>query len=92
MDNNSGTWRKYGTQIKDRLKTVQPYFNDIRARNKNFEIRYNDRDYRVGDVLILMEYNGGECTGQTEQRTVKYVLKECPQYGLEVGYCILALA
>lgn len=82
--------------MEHRLKIKQPYFEDIRMRRKNFELRYNDRDYRVGDVLVLEEYDDTSiCTGysgQVERRTVTYVLKEHPQFGLEVGYCILGLA
>lgn len=78
------------------LKIGKQYFADVRQGKKNFEIRYNDRDYRVGDVLILEEYDDTGAntgySGQIEKRTVIYVLKECPQYGLEVGYCILGLA
>lgn len=39
------------------LKTVQPYFDDVASGNKTFEVRKNDRDFKVGDVLMLLEYN-----------------------------------
>ena len=39
------------------LKTWTPYFNDIRNGVKTFEVRKNDRNYQVGDTLILEEYN-----------------------------------
>lgn len=50
-----------------RLKTWPVYFYAVTAGNKNFEIRKNDRDFKVGDVLILQcfdpetqTYNGQE--------------------------------
>lgn len=38
------------------LKTVQPYFDLQLSGVKQFEYRKNDRDYRVGDLLVLREY------------------------------------
>ena len=39
------------------LKTVQPYFDMVWDGEKPYEIRKNDRDYEVGDLLWLREYN-----------------------------------
>lgn len=38
-----------------RLKTWDFYFDSVVRGLKTFEIRRNDRDFRVGDVLELME-------------------------------------
>ena len=38
------------------LKTVDPFFTDVWEGRKNFEIRKNDRDFKVGDILWLEEY------------------------------------
>lgn len=40
-----------------KLKTVQPYYNDILFGRKRFEVRKNDRDFKVGDQLRLLEYD-----------------------------------
>ena len=40
-----------------KLKTVNPYFQDIWDAKKLFEVRKNDRDFKVGDKLILCEYD-----------------------------------
>lgn len=72
-----------------RLKTLQPYFNDVKDKEKNFELRQNDRDYQVGDTLILNEWTGSFFTGAGVTRKIKYVLKDCPEFGLTPGYCIL---
>lgn len=39
------------------VKCVQPYFDEIMKGNKKFEIRWNDRNYQLNDVVILKEYN-----------------------------------
>lgn len=39
------------------LKTWPEYHAQLRARTKTFEIRVNDRDYRVGDTLRLREWD-----------------------------------
>jgi hypothetical protein len=76
--------------MEHRLKTVQPFFNDVKSGKKPFEIRFNDRNYQVGDTLILEEWNNAEgYTGQVERKSVTYILKDCPQFGLRDGYCIL---
>ena len=71
-----------------RLKTLQPYFGEVKARRKNFELRLNDRDYQVGDTVVLEERTGEHYTGDSITRKIKYVLKNCPQFGLKDGYCI----
>lgn len=38
------------------LKTYPKYFQETIEGNKPFEIRKNDRDFQVGDVLILKEW------------------------------------
>lgn len=51
------------------LKINIEYFEEILRGNKNFEIRYNDRDFKVGDTVILKEitkdrkYTGREIKG-----------------------------
>jgi ASC-1-like (ASCH) protein len=39
------------------LKTLQPYFNELKAGNKTFELRKDDRGFKVGDFVLLKEYN-----------------------------------
>ena len=58
---------------------------------KNFEIRYNDRDYKVGDILILKEWNRGKYTGRECRREVIYVYHSDGTYGLSSDYVVMAL-
>ena len=39
------------------LKIYPTYFADVKSGIKTFEIRRNDRNYKIGDVLNLCEYN-----------------------------------
>lgn len=49
------------------LKVAGGFFDDIHTGRKRFEVRRNDRDFRVGDVLYLREwcdvlgYSGRAC-------------------------------
>lgn len=42
------------------LKILPSYFEDVVSGKKTFEIRKNDRDYKVGDLLALNEYTETE--------------------------------
>ena len=72
------------------LKCYPNYFEAVKDGTKNFECRYNDRDFQVGDQLRLMEYS--EQTGYTGrylEKTISYVLTDFD--GLADGYVILGL-
>lgn len=73
------------------LKTWREYFEQVDNRVKTFEIRKNDRDYKVGDILILEEYDPVEeiYTGRTASVIVSYTLSEQP-FVLE-GYICMAI-
>jgi hypothetical protein len=40
-----------------RLKTLSPYFEALVDGSKPFEVRLNDRDYQVGDELLLEHWS-----------------------------------
>jgi hypothetical protein len=80
------------TGATHRLKTWPPYFIKVESGEKTFEVRLNDRGYKVGDTLILEEWDRIQehYTGRTLTRTVTYVM-EGPGFGLAEGYVVLAL-
>ena len=42
------------------VKIMESYFKSIKSGQKKFEIRFNDRDYQVGDIMrfeIISENN-----------------------------------
>ena len=72
-----------------RKKILPCYFEDVKTRKKNFEIRKDEDDIQVGDILILCEWDGTHYTRRELSRKVKYVLRNVPQYGLQDGFCII---
>ena len=44
-------------QTEHELKCYSQYFQRIVTGQKTFEIRKNDRDFQVGDTLILREFD-----------------------------------
>lgn len=85
-----------GVLIMDRkpmiheLKILPEYFNEVQSHNKQFELRKDDRDYRVGDWILLKEFENGSYTGrECGCFGITYILRNCPEYGLADGYCIL---
>lgn len=43
---------------------------------------------RIGDVVILKEWNGEKYTGREVGRNIVYILRDAPEYGLMPGYVI----
>lgn len=75
------------------LKTWPDYFYRIFSGQKRFEVRKNDRDFQIGDVLYLKEYDPetGEYTGRELFKNVTYVLKG-GQFGIVDGYCVMSIS
>lgn len=73
------------------LKTIQPFFDDVSRGKKDFEVRRNDRDFKVGDDLRLREFDPDLLlyTGFSVYKTVKYILDD-PKFVKE-GYVILGM-
>lgn len=71
------------------VKLSSIYFDDVAAGIKNFELRKNDRGYKVGDILKLNEVKSGKETGRFIKAKIEYMLEE--HTGLQEGYCILGI-
>lgn len=71
------------------LKLSSEYFDSVRDGSKPFELRFDDRDYRVRDILILRETKNGEYTGRICWREITYKLSG--YQGLLQGWCILGM-
>jgi len=79
------------------LKVWTRFWSALESGQKNFEVRYNDRDFQAGDTLWLRDYNpygGGIYSGKECWRTISYVFdgRDCAGLGVEPGYVILGLA
>lgn len=70
------------------LKIKPEYFAAVVSVDKTFEISNNAvRNFKVGDTLLLWEWDGG-FTGQTAERTVSYIT----DFEQKPGYVVLGLA
>ena len=73
-----------------RLKTVNPFFEDVWNARKRFEIRKNDRGFQVGDLLTLFEYdpNNPEPIEKPREILIEiiYILSSDEFEGLAPGY------
>jgi ASC-1-like (ASCH) protein len=67
------------------LKIEDIYFDDILVGRKRFEVRLNDRDYSLGDVLRL------KCK-RHERRIELFVDYIHSGLGLEKGYMVLGFS
>jgi len=75
--------------ITHKLKTVNPYYEQAREGLKDFEVRFDDRDYMIGDSVILQQYAYNKITGEEITRKIKYILRRFK--GLQTGYVVLGL-
>lgn len=72
------------------LKILPQFYEEVKTGNKNFELRKNDRNYMKNDTIILKAWDGEKYLDKEPlKRTVKYLLKDCSEYGLMDGYVIL---
>ncbi|MFD1485377.1 DUF3850 domain-containing protein [Lacticaseibacillus baoqingensis] len=69
------------------LKIMPEYFDPVARRVKTFEIRKNDRDYQVGDVLRLREFDGVSYTG----RLVRVIVTYITDYAQRDGYVVMSI-
>ncbi|MFR1687975.1 MAG: DUF3850 domain-containing protein [Massilimicrobiota timonensis] len=61
------------------LKIKPDYFNDVLREKKKFEVRYNDRGFKVGDILVLEEFDDKGYTGRYINVEITYIMDE-PAY------------
>jgi hypothetical protein len=73
------------------LKCWSQQFWAIRSGVKTFEYRKNDRGYRVGDIVVIREYDPktGAFSGAEICRTITHMLTS--GFGLPDGFAILGL-
>lgn len=69
------------------LKIQSRYFKDVVNGLKTFEIRKNDRDYKVGDILVLEERLCGRFTDEQIKVKVTYIT----DYAQQDGYVVMGI-
>lgn len=77
------------------LKTWPDYFQAIASGVKGYELRFNDRGYVVGDILLLKEYDitTDHYTGDELRVEVTYIYNaaEGDNFGLAPGWCVMSI-
>lgn len=78
--------------MEHKLKTWPDVFAVTQLGMKNFELRKNDRNFKVGDILYLSEYDPEtkEYTGRDCIRRVNYILHG-GRFGLPKDYVIMGI-
>lgn len=70
------------------LKILQSNFEDVISSRMSFQLRKDDRCYRVGDTLALEEIDSDGCyTGRVQVAKVNHILKE--DAGIRSGFVLL---
>ncbi len=73
------------------LKQSTEYFGDVISGKKTFEVRKNDRPYKVGDLLALNEYDAKKqsYTGNSCLCYIDYILNDS-EYCKD-GYVVMSI-
>lgn len=73
------------------LKTTPPWFDAVADGVKGYELRRDDRGFKVGDRLTLREWNPvyEEFTGRCIDTRIVSMMRN--HAGLAPGYCILGI-
>ena len=72
------------------LKCEPGHFRDVQLGLKKYEVRRNDRDFKVGDEIELVEYHVhfGELGGRLKAKII-HILHG--GYGLKPGFVVLGI-
>jgi hypothetical protein len=60
--------------VTHELKTLPKYFKAVWEGKKTFEVRKDDRDYQVGDDLLLQKYDNGQYLVSEYRCKITYIL------------------
>lgn len=81
------------------VKSWIPFFKEFESGNKKHDMRdLRDRDYQVGDILVLQEYDPfvGIYTGREKLMRITYITSRATpcafsSAALDSNFCILSL-
>lgn len=72
------------------LKTYPEFFEQTLDGNKPFEVRVNDRNYKVGDTVILKEWNNLCYSRREIHGRIRFIADE-RLAGIEKSYVVFSL-
>lgn len=76
--------------MEHELKIYPKYFEDVTSGKKTFEVRKNDRNFQVGDILTLKEWDNIKYSGKEIRARVAYMLND-KFIGVMPGYVVLGI-
>lgn len=73
------------------LKTWPAYFQAIESGSKRFEVRKADRNFKVGDRILLQEYNSTEkvYTGKEWDGVITFLMDD-PEF-VKKGFVVFGI-
>lgn len=69
------------------LKCDTEYYQAVERGKKKFEVRKNDRNFKVYDMVTLHEYVNGVYTGRKISIEIQYILAG-GKFGIDKDYCV----
>ncbi|MFX1236323.1 MAG: ASCH/PUA domain-containing protein [Promethearchaeota archaeon] len=75
-----------------KLKIWPEFFNAVLDGTKKFEIRKNDRNFQVGDKIILKEWNPSaeKFTGRSLAKWINFIVPG-GKFGINKDFCVIGL-
>ena len=72
------------------LKILPKYFQSVLSGEKTFEVRKDDRNFQLGDIVVLDEFDDISCsfTGNYVGVRITYILRDSEF--CKSGYCIFS--
>lgn len=80
--------------MKHFLKIWKPHFEDVKSGVKKAEVRLNDRNFNVGDTLVLQEYNplDNSYSGNEIEKEVTHIISGMDSdFGLKPKYVVMSI-
>ncbi len=73
------------------IKCLPEYFEETVAGRKRFEIRKNDRGYKVGDLLAMNEHDGDKYTGRAILLKVDFMMNPNDVMSCSGGHVVMSV-
>jgi ASC-1-like (ASCH) protein len=76
--------------MRHELKCWAEYFDAVKSGEKAFEFRKDDRNFSVGDVLVLHKFDPGtrKFMGEVLTRKVSYIARGSL---IPEGFCVMSI-
>lgn len=86
------TMERIEIKATHQLKTWPFYFEEVFMGRKSFEVRVNDRNFKVGDYIILKEWNPDteKYTGRELARVITFILFG-GNFGIDKDHVVMSI-